>query len=151
MKTKHAATKIHPFRSSGTNSPGYSVPKQAVPQQPTTTPQRPSQARTLAEAADGMLAAAGRLHYRIPSFPDTRGSWLRVGAHQCRVPGNSVVTIKRASDGTPFGLVAGTVALDGQFWILVDRPEGVREVVGLPESYLGDLRRSAFGLSATDE
>lgn len=145
---------IAPFRTSGTNTPGYSRPaqQQPAPQQPVqqpsaprAAPQRPQDANTLLDGAAGMLRSAGRLAYVNPRFGDTKGSWVRVGAHQCRVPQNSLVSVIRARDGREFGVVAGTNGADGQLWILADTTDAVRELVGLPPGALADLRRVVFG------
>lgn len=102
-------------------------------------------ARTLQEGARGMLSSAGRLAYVNPRFSDTKGSWVRVGAHQCRAPQNSVVSVIRARDGREFGVIAGTNAEDGKIWILADTADGVRELVGLPPGALADIRRVVLG------
>lgn len=91
-----------------------------------------------------MLRASGRLRFGLPRFPDTRGSWIRVGGHQCRVPVNSITAFRRADNGREFALVAGTLDHDGKFWILMDTAEGVREVLNLPDGYRADLRRAVF-------
>lgn len=149
MKTTRHARVIAPFRSSGVNEPGYSRPQQqqppAPPSAPSPVPQRPSDAKTLQDGAAGMLRSAGRLAYVLPRFPDTRGSWVRVGAHQCRAPQNSLVSVIRARDGREFGVIAGTNADDGKIWILADTADGVRELVGLPPGALADIRRVVFG------
>lgn len=148
--------KIHPFRYSGVNprpaqqgaaqQPQQLAPQPSLgPRAPSTAPLRPQDARTLREGADGMLRAAGRLRYAIPRFPDTRGSWVQVGAHQCRTPQNSIVSVIRSRDGREFGIVAGTLSDDGRIWILADTPDGVRELVGLPPGALADIRETVFG------
>lgn len=101
------------------------------------------------EALAGLQAASAGppLHFRLPSFPDTKGSWIKVGAHECRVPQNAIVAVRRARVGREFAVVAGTSAHDGTLWILLDTPEGIREMVGVPWSIRNDLRRLAFGQS----
>ncbi|MFD7872429.1 hypothetical protein ACFV3I_18245 [Microbacterium sp. NPDC059771] len=84
------------------------------------------------------------LHYANPVWPDTRGSWVKIGANHCRIPQNSIATIIRARDGREFGVIAGTNALDGKLWVLADTPHGIRELRGLPVGLRSDLRREAF-------
>lgn len=146
MKSKYGRT-IHPSRLSGHN-PRPTPPQAVAPQAPAAhrVPQRPEDARTLREAADGMLAAMAKVHFVIPRFPDTTGSWIRLGQHETRVPANSITSIRTAATGREFAIVAGTLSNDGMLWLLTDRPEGVREVTNLPDGYRDDLRRAAFGL-----
>lgn len=160
MKSKHAGRVIHPFRTSGVNSPGYSrpaasqwsaQPPQAAPQPsaPHTAPNRPQDARTVEEGIAGLMrAAAGPpLHYRLPTFPDTKGSWIRIGDHECRVPQNAIVSVQQTSNGRSFAVVAGTNTHDGKLWILLDTANGIRELVGVPWPIRNDLRRQTFGQS----
>lgn len=155
MKTTRRARVIAPFRSSGVDEPGYSRPQeqgQQRAQQPPArssaslaAPQRPKFSKALQDAADAGLRTAGKLAYVLPRFSDTKGSWVRVGAHQCRVPQNAIVSVIRSRDGREFGVVAGTHADDGKLQILADTADGVRELVGLPPGALADIRRVVFG------
>lgn len=149
MKTTRHARAIGAFRSSGQNPrPQQQQPATqslVQPSAPSPIPQRPSDAKTLQDGAAGMLRSAGRLAYVLPRFPDTRGSWVRVGEHQCRVPQNALVSVIRARDGREFGVIAGTNADDGRIWILADTADGVRELVGLPPGALADIRRVVLG------
>lgn len=138
---------IHPFRTSGHNPrPTPAHPAPAVPQQPSaarTAPLRPADARTPAEAFSGLLRASQPLRFTAPRFLDRLGSWIRLGAHEIRVPLNSMVAIQKAHNGLNFALVSG-IDGDQRFWVLIDKPEGIREVQGLSDSFRTELRRAAF-------
>ncbi|MFK3678698.1 hypothetical protein ACI2IP_13280 [Microbacterium sp. NPDC090218] len=60
------------------------------------------------------------------------------------MPMNSIVAIQRADNGREFAVVSGTNGTSG-FWVLTDKPDGIREVVGLLDTFRAELRRAAFG------
>lgn len=118
----------------------------AAPQQPSaarSAPLRPSDARTPAEAFAGLLSASQPLRFTAPKFLDRPGTWIRLGLHEIRVPLNSMVAIQKAHNGLDFALVSG-IDGDERFWVLIDKPDGIREVQGLSDSYRTELRRAAF-------
>lgn len=159
MKSRAGRT-IHPFRLSGRNEPGYSQPKQQpfpTPQQPqapaspgpqarSMAPQHPQDAKTLEEAAEGMLQA---LHPRLmmPRFTDTSGPWVRVGDDQVRVPRDVIVRTTKARDGRIVCVVAhlDSSVTPGRVQVLVSTADGVRELVGIAPEHLAELRRANFG------
>jgi len=157
MRSKHART-IHPFRSSGLNSPGYSrpAPQQshpvpaAVPAQqpsaPRSAPKRPQDARTPAEALEGLLRA-GQPKLVTPRFTDTSGPWIRVGDDEVRVPRDVIVGTSRARDGRHVAVVAYLDSSDsaGKVQVLVSSDRGVLELVGLSASQLRELRQAFVG------
>lgn len=153
MKQRHARV-IHPFRSSGLNSPGYSrpVPQQSQPvpaQQPPAprpAPRRPQDARTPAEALDGLLRAA-QPKLVTPRFTDTSGPWIRVGDGEVRVPRDVIVGTSRARDGRHVAVVAHLDASEdaGRVQVLVSSDRGVLELVGLSGSQLRELRLAFVG------
>lgn len=154
MKTKHAARKIHPRAPWAIPGSKVPAPVPQPPQQPAEPPQgtpaprvvrlRPEDARTSGEAFAGLLRASRPLTFAVPRFIDRLGSWIRVGAHEVRVPINSLVVIQKADNGREFALISG-IDGDKRFWVLTDRADGVREVRGLSEGYRDELRRAAFG------
>lgn len=100
----------------------------------------------MAEALAGLQqAAAPRLV--VPRFNDTLGPWVRVGAHECRVPANVAISMTQAQDGRHIAVIAhldpGKNA--GRVQVLVSTANGVRELVGLSVEQLRELRREHFG------
>ncbi len=160
MKSNHART-IHAFRGSGRNEPGYSQPKHraqqlpagpaavTLPPTPRTRPERPSDARTPIEALDGLLRAAATPQVRLvmPRFSSTAGPWVRLGAHETRVPVDVMVAISRARDGRHIAVVGhlDSSATPGKVQVLVDTTVGVRELVGLTSNQLAQIRETYLG------
>lgn len=160
MKSRHARV-IHPFRTSGTNMPGYSRPPEQAPQlpeaptssrtpsAPSTAPRRPADARTPSEALAGLLGAAADARPQLvnPRFRSTAGPWIRLGSNQTRVPTDVMVSTSRASDGRHIGVVAylDSSREAGRVQILVDTVNGIRELVGLMPEQLRQLREVHFG------
>lgn len=134
-----AAKKIHAFRTSGTNAPGYSQP-------PVVGTQQPADATTVQQALDGLRKAAEPKLVK-PRFRDTSGSWLRLGAHETRVPGDVAISTTKARDGRHIAIVAHLDESEnaGKVQVLVSTEDGVRELVGLSAAQLRELRREHFG------
>lgn len=150
-----AGRKIHPYRTSGRNEPGYSRAPQQPAQAPAPAPSarrrapaRPEDARTVGEAGAGLLRAAkwSSLALVVPRFLDSSGPWIRLGDHECRVPTQVAVRVIRARDGRHIAALAHTdqSATPGRVQILVSTANGVREMVGVPLDWLGEVRDVLF-------
>lgn len=160
MKSKHART-IHAFRASGRNAPGYSQPKQLAQQLPAapaaatrrsvphTGLQRPADARTPAEALDGLMRAAAAPQVRLvmPRFISTAGPWVRLGEHETRVPADVMVATSRARGGRDIAVVGhlDSSTEPGRIQVLVSSAEGVRELIGLTRNQLAQIRETYLG------
>lgn len=153
MKTSRAGRKIHAFRVSGRNEPGYSQSKQegqpasqppVRPPAPFTAPQRPQDATTIREALSGLMRATSLHGIKLvtPRFRSTSGPWIRIGEHDIRIPADVIVRTSRE--------VAVLGYLDssreaGRVQVLVVRPQGIREMIGLTPNQLTQLREVFLG------
>lgn len=159
MKTKHAARKIHarapwvahPEAYSAPQRPQQSVQQPAPqPSAPHTAPNRPQDARTMREALAGLQAAGATAHIKLvtPRFRSTAGPWIRMGEHDIRIPPDVIIRTVATRDGTA---VIGVLAyLDsspqaGRVQVLVTRPRGIVEMVGLMPEQLRQLREVFLG------
>lgn len=160
MKSKYGRT-IHAFRSSGVNAPGYSRAPQpsqalsqppAVPQSPAATqqpstartaPQRPTDATTPEEAMAGLWKATqDSVRLIMPRFRSTAGPWLRLGEHDIRIPPD--VIVRTSSDVAVIAYLDNTTEA-GRVQVLVARPQGIREMIGLSRYQLQQLREVFLG------
>jgi hypothetical protein len=143
--SSRAGRTIHPFRTSGTNQPGYSRPAQqpAAAQQAAVAPVR--RAAPGNGIPPGYIASkAQNVAYVEPTFcaaEHEHGVTIRINGHRHRIPegvemafgssgGRDLVYLSRAAHS-----VVVLVAVDGV---------GVRELTGLPADVLTDLRIKHF-------
>lgn len=153
MKSSRAGRTIHPFRLSGRNEPGYSVPRpqaQLTPQPslrppaPSAAPPSPRDATTLSEALAGLQRAAQQPQIRLvaPQFRSTAGPWIRLSEHDIRIPPDVIV---RTSKGVAVLAYLDSSREAGRVQVLVERPQGVREMVGFMPEQLQQLREVFLG------
>ncbi|MEV8173921.1 hypothetical protein [Microbacterium sp. NPDC079176] len=147
MRTKHART-IGAFRSSGQNPrPQHQQPASQPPERPSapvTAPQRPQDAKTMQETLSGFAQAMSLHGVKLvkPRFRSTTGPWIRIGDEDIRIPADVIVRTSRQ--------VAVLAYLDssreaGRVQVLVVRPQGVREMIGLAPNQLTQLREVFLG------
>lgn len=142
---RHAASKIHPWRTSGVNAPGYSRPPQQAPQrasddwdrdEPMTvdlgTPSAHSSAHRLAAQATNVKWAP------LPSiFVGTPSVRVRVGGVSVVLPGNWEIHTDRSSTGVEFAYCLDALGMlrlvgirsDGEPGELIDVPFRVLDVI----------------------
>ncbi|WP_431072108.1 hypothetical protein [Microbacterium phyllosphaerae] len=143
MTSRHGR-KIHPFRTSGVNEPGYSRPAQQPTQQPAREPERPkSHFLTIGHGHN-----AQRVQARLDAATDvTLGDPPRIAA------AHPAVTVHL--DSVPFRLPLGWAfsassprgkdvlyALDDKrvlHVLIVDGNGDVREIQGMPADLIADL------------
>lgn len=155
-----AGRKIHaraPWAIPGSNVPAP-IPLQhsSAPPQPGQQPStlrtdrpRPQEAKTLEEAADGFMQAAANRSIRLvePRFRSTAGPWVRMGEFDIRIPPDVII---RTALGRSGGHVAVLAYLDssreaGRVQVLVARPSGIKEMLGLMPEQLRQLREVFLG------
>lgn len=102
------------------------------------------------EALAGLQAAGATAHIKLvtPRFRSTAGPWLRMGEHDIRIPPDVIVRTVVTRDGT--ATVAVLAYLDsssqaGRVQVLVTRPRGIVEMVGLMPEQLRQLREVFLG------
>ncbi|MBP3978691.1 hypothetical protein [Microbacterium sp. BLY] len=154
MKSSRAARVIHPWRTSGTNAPGYSRPPQpaqqlapqpsARPPAPSTASLRPQDAKTFSEALAGLQRATRQQQIQLvaPQFRSTAGPWIRLGEHDIRIPPDVIV---RTLKGVAVLAYLDSSREAGRVQVLVARPQGIREIVGFMPEQLRQLREVFLG------
>ena len=92
-------------------------------------------------------AAAPLVRLVVPRFNSTAGPWVRLGAHETRVPLDVMVATSRARDGRHIAVVGhlDSSATPGKVQVLVSTVEGVRELVGLTRNQLAQIRETYLG------
>ena len=144
---RHAASVIHPFRTSGVNAPGYSRP-----------PQQAAQARQQAPSGDlsvdldnlGSDGAAriraaqiegvtGRQPFKVD--PATPSAIIRLGKHKLRLPLGWQASMGRASDGSH---VAFVLEPSEVLHVIVDRQGRLVELANLPVDVSDEFIRTMF-------
>lgn len=148
MKTSRAGRKIHPFRTSGVNSPGYSQP-----QQPAQAAPQPQQAPKPGTLSIGPGRPSARMQAHIASIENvTAGPPPRVPA--------STAMVKVMIDGSQVSVPADwalaftskdnrdvLLAVDGAnvLHMLVVRADGqLAELQGLTDAFIDDVLRWKF-------
>lgn len=102
------------------------------------------------EALAGLQAAGATARIKLvePRFRSTAGPWIRMGEHDIRIPPDVIIRTVATRDGTA---VIGVLAyLDsssqaGRVQVLVTRPRGILEMVGLWPEQLRQLREVFLG------
>ena len=96
------------------------------------------------EALSGLMQAASLHGIKLvtPRFRSTAGPWIRVGEYEIRIPADVIVRTSRQ--------VAVLAYLDssreaGRVQVLVVRPQGIREMIGLAPNQLRQLREAYLG------
>jgi hypothetical protein len=96
------------------------------------------------EALSGLMQATSLHGIKLvaPRFRSTSGPWIRLGEHDIRIPADVIVRTSRQ--------VAVLAYLDssreaGRVQVLVVRPQGVREMIGLAPNQLAQLREVFLG------
>lgn len=95
------------------------------------------------EAMVGLQKAAqANVRLIVPRFRSTSGPWVRLGEHDIRVPAD--VVIGTAKNVAVLGYLDSS-SQAGRIQILVSRPQGVREMIGLSPNQLRHLREAFLG------
>lgn len=132
---RHAASVIHPFRTSGVNQPGYSRPRQQAPQAPQQALSgdlsvdldnlgSDGAARIRAAQIEGVT---GRQPFKVD--PATPCATIRLGKHRIRLPLGWQASTARAKDGSN---VAFVLEPSETLHVLVDRQGRLIELGNLP-------------------
>lgn len=148
MKTRHART-IGAFRTSGVN-PRPEPAQQSVQQPP--VPRmvlpRPEDAQTMTEALAGLQASAtNQVSLVTPRFSSTAGPWMRLGQFDIRIPPDVIFAMERGRSGEHVAVLAylDSSREAGRVQVLVTRPRGVLEMVGLWPEQLRQLKEVFLG------
>ena len=149
---RHPASKIHAWRTSGVNAPGYSrppAPPQPVPQAPQSPPDEYADERIdmaklardryiamrAAEAQDARLVAVAPVPDHVP------GVLVYVGDVPHRIPAAWRVRVDRASDG---GYMLFAIDAADRLRIMTNARTGLVELVDVPRDITAEIRADRF-------
>ncbi|WP_144785490.1 hypothetical protein [Microbacterium sp. BH-3-3-3] len=139
-------SKIHPFRTSGVNQPGYSRPAQAqVARQQTFSGDMSVDLANLGPDATAHLAAAQEAGVTlVPPFrpdPATPCATVRAGRYKVRIPMGWEVSVSKSGLG---GWVVFVLEANHTLHVLAEREGKLWEMSKLPQEMVDDFITSEF-------
>lgn len=151
MKTSRAARVIHPWRTSGTNAPGYSRPPQ-----PAQAPQGDADdwdeprghtvslgTQNVSQRVQARVAAMTGLSYvDPPRFPKSEPTTeVFIDGSRVKVPSAWRVSISSSRGRDALYVIDST---DTMHVLVIDPAGQLRELSGIPEDFARDLRAWRF-------